>query len=151
MWNEVPENFVPNDFGGVTVTITSGDLDAPLVIDGLNKISVIPDDPEYTLTKADSGMTTVNRIRTTSGKFVIELSDASTSMGSLSTLARLKKPVGITVTDPVTPDLNASSNYAFFEKHSDIVRSAETNMSEFTLIAPIAKMATGGFTIVTAS
>lgn len=148
MWNDTPENFQPNDAGGITLTITSSELDSPLVVDGLNRVSAIFDDPKITKTKVASGMTTFNRRRTTGGKLEFEVSDSSTSMGVLSTLASLEGAVAFTFTDPVTPDLNASCSYCFFEKHPDIVRSEETNMTVWTLECAVLKAKTGGFTIV---
>jgi hypothetical protein len=148
MWNEAPENFQPNDAGGVTLTITSPNLDAPLVVDGLNRVSAIPDDPKVTKSKVASGLTNFNKMRTTGGKLEFEVSDASTSMGTLSTLMNLEEPVAFTFTDPVTPELNASSNYCYFEKHPDIVRTEETNMSVWVLECTVLKAKTGGFSIV---
>lgn len=147
MWNEAPENFQPNDAGGIVLTITSANLDAPLVVDGLNRVSAIPDDPKITKTKVASGMTSFNRMRTTGGRFEFEVSDASSSMGTLSTLMNLEEAVAFTCTDPTTPDLNASCNYCFFEKHPDIVRTEETNMSVWVLECNVLKLKTGGFTI----
>jgi len=151
MWNDAPDNFQPNDAGGISLVITSADLDAALTVDGLNKVSAIPDDAKFTLTKVDSGMTTANKIRTTSGKLVFEVSDSSPSMSTLSILANLGNAIAFAYTDPVTPELNCSSDYCFFEKHSEVVRSAETNTSTFTVVCPVMKVKTGGFTIVTAA
>jgi hypothetical protein len=148
MWNEAPDNFQPNDMGGVTLTITSANLDGPLVVDGLNKVECEPDDDKVTLSKVDSGLTTVNRIRTTSGTLRFEVADSSPSMASLSDLANLSDPVTFAYTDPVTPDLNCSSSYAFFKKHPMVARSAETNVSTFELVCPVLKTKTGGFSVV---
>lgn len=147
MWNDAPENFQPNDAGGITLTITSSDLDGPLTVDGLNRVSVIFDDAKVTKTRVASGMTTFNRIRTKQGRLEFEVSDSSTSMGTLSTLADLENPVAFTFTDPVSPELNASCSYCFFEKHQDIVRSEETNMTVWVLECAVLKAKTGGFTI----
>ena len=148
MWNDAPENFQPNDAGGITLTITSSDLDAPLVVDGLNRVSAIFDDPKITKTKVASGMTTFNKMRTTGGKLEFEVSDSSSSMGTLSVLADLGNAVTFAFTDPVTPELNASCAYCFFEKHPDVVRTAETNMTVWTLECAVLKAKTGGFTII---
>ena len=148
MWNDAPDNFQPNDAGGVTLTITSSELDSPLVVDGLNKVEAEPDDDRFTLSKVDSGMTTVNRIRTTSGTFRFEVSDASPSMDTLSELANLSTPVAVAYTDPVTPSLNCSCAYGFFKKHPMVARSAETNVTQFEIISPVLKCKTGGFSVV---
>jgi hypothetical protein len=148
MWNDAPDNFQPNDAGGVTLTITSANLDSPLVVDGLNKVEAEPDDDKVTLSKVDSGMTTVNRIRTTSGTLRFEVSDSSPSMTLLSQLANLPDPIAFAFTDPVTPDLNASSSYGFFKKHPMISRTAETNVTTFEVTCPVLKCKTGGFSIV---
>jgi len=147
MWNDAPENFQPNDAGGITLTITSSDLDGPLTVDGLNRVSVIFDDAKITKTRVASGMTTFNKIRTKQGRLEFEVSDSSTSMGTLSTLADLENPVAFTFTDPVSPELNASCSYCFFEKHQDIVRSEETNMTVWVLECAVLSAKTGGFTI----
>src|SRR4030042_1842529 len=105
MWNDAPENFQPNDAGGITLTITSSDLDAPLVVDGLNRVSAIFDDPKITKTKVASGMTTFNKMRTTGGQLEFEMSP-------------------------------------------DVVRTAETNMTVWTLECAVLKAKTGGFTII---
>ena len=151
MWNETPENFQPNDADGVTLTITSANLDTPHVVDGLNKVSVMFDDAKITKTRVASGMTSFNKIRTSAGKLEFEVSDASSSMGTLSTLANLEEPVSFAFTDPTTPDLNASCGFCFFEKHSDIVRSEETNMTTWVLECALLKAITGGFTVVVTS
>jgi hypothetical protein len=151
MWNETPEDFTPNDAGGISLVISSADLDAALVVDGLDKVTAQHDDAKYTLSKVASGLTNVNKIRTTSGKLMFDVSDASTSMGPLSTLAEAGSQLSFAFTDPVSPELNCSSGYCFLEKHPDVVRSAETNVTTFTLICPILKARTGGFSIVVAS
>lgn len=148
MWNEAPDNFQPNDAGGITLAITSENLDALLVVDGLNKVACEPDDDKFSLSKVDSGMTTVNRIRTTSGTLSFEVADSSPSMTLLSQLANLPDPVAFVFTDPVTPELNCSSGYCFFKKHPGVARSAETNVTAFELVCPVLKTATGGFSIV---
>ena len=148
MWNEAPENFQPNDAGGLALKISSSELDSPLMVDGLNRVSVIFDDEKVSKTKVASGMTTFNKMRTTGGRLEFEVSDSSTSMGTLSTLMALEKPVSFTFTDPVSPDLKASCSYCFFQKHPDIVRSEETNMTVWILECAVLKAKTGGFTIV---
>ena len=148
MWNEAPENFQPNDAGGIVLTITSANLDAPLVVDGLNRVSAIPDDPKITKTKVASGMTNFNKMRTTGGRLEFEVGDSSPSMGTLSTLMNLEEAVAFTFTDPTTPELNTSCNYCFFEKHPDIVRTEETNMTVWVLECTVLKCITGGFSIV---
>jgi hypothetical protein len=148
MWNDAPDNFQPNDAGGLTFTITSANLDGPLVVDGLNKVEVEPDDDKFTLSKVDSGMTTANRIRTTSGTARIEVADSSPSMSLLSQLANLSDPVAFVFTDPVTPELNSSCSYCFFKKHPMVARSAETNVTTFELVCPVLKTKTGGFSII---
>jgi len=151
MWNESPENFQPNDAGGVVFKISSANLDAPLVVDGLNKVTISFDDAKFSTSKAASGMTTVNKMRTKVGKAEIEVMDSSTSMDTLSTLADLEEAISFTFTDPVTPNLNSSCAYCFLEKHADIARNEETNMSTWTLVCPVLKTKTGGFTIVVES
>ena len=148
MWNEAPENFQPNDAGGIVLKISSKHIDAPLVVDGLNKVTVTPDGPKISKSKVASGMTTFNKLRVTGGKIEFEVSDSSTSMGVLSTLANLEEPVSFTFTDPVSPDLNASCGYCFFEKHADIVRNEETNNSVWVIECAVLKAKTGGFTII---
>jgi hypothetical protein len=150
MWNDKPEDFTPNDAGGISLVISSPLLDAALVVDGLDKVTAQPDDAGFTLSKVASGLTNVNNIRTTSGKLMFDVSNASTSMGTLSTLVAAKAQCSFAFTDPVSPELNCSSGYCFFEKHPDVVRSAETNVSTFTFICPILKVKTGGFSIVVA-
>ena len=151
MWNDAPENFTPNDAGGISFVVNSSLLEAALVVDGLDKVTAQHDDAKVSLSKVSSGLTNVNRIRTTSGKVMIDVSDASTSMGTLSTLAEAGSQCSITYTDPVTPELNCSSGYCFIEKHPDVVRSGETNVTTFTFICPVLKARTGGFSIVVAA
>ena len=121
MWNDAPENFQPNDAGGISLVVTSSLLDASLVVDGIDKVTAQHDDAKVTLSKVSSGLTNVNKIRTTSGKIMVDVSDASTSMGTLSTLAEAEAQCAVTFTDPVSPDLNCSSAYCFLEKHPDTV------------------------------
>ena len=151
MWNDAPQHFQPNDAGGISLTITSTNLDGPLVVDGLNKVECEPDDDKFTLSKVDSGMTTVNKIRTTSGTLRFEVADSSPSMSTLSQLANLSDPVAFVFTDPVTPELNSSGAYCFFKKHPMIARSAETNVTQFELITDVLKTKTGGFSVVVTS
>jgi len=148
MWNDAPENFVPNDAGGISLVITSALLDAALVVDGLDKVTAQHDDAKFSLSKVASGLTNLNKIRTTSGKLVFDVSNASTSMGALSTLAEAGAVCAFTFTDPVSPDLNCSSGYCVLEKHPDIVRGKETENSTFTFVCPVLKARTGGFSIV---
>ena len=147
MWNDSPDNFNPNDAGGITLTITSSDLDAPLVVDGLEKVEVAFADDDFTTSKVASGMTVVNRIRTTEGTLTFEVSDASPSMSVLSTLCDLKKAIAFSFTDDVTPDLNASCGYCFIKKLPTIGRGKETNNSTFEVLCPVLKAKTGGFSI----
>jgi hypothetical protein len=151
MWNDTPDNFQPNDMGGVSLVITSAELDGPLTVDGLNKVEAEPDDDKFTMTRVESGMTTVNKIRTTSGTFRFEVSDSSPSMSTLSTLANLGGPVTVAYTDPVTPELNCSVSFGYFKKHPMVARSAETNITTFEVIAPVMKCVTGGFSVVVTS
>ena len=151
MWNETPENFTPNDAGGIVFKISSASLDAPLVVDGLGKVAVSFDDAKFTTTKVASGMTAVNKMRTKLGKAEIDVMDSSSSMGVLSALANREEPIGWTFTDPVSPELNASCGYAFIEKHSDINRDEETNTTTWTIICPVLKAITGGFVVVVES
>jgi hypothetical protein len=148
MWNNAPENFMPNDAGGISLVITSPLMDAALSVDGLDKVTGSHDDTKVTLSKVASGLTNVNRIRTSSGKLTFDVSDASSSMGVLSTLSDAGAQCSFKFTDPVSPELNTSCGYCFFEKHPDVVRSGETNNSSFILICPVLKMRTGGFSVV---
>lgn len=150
MWNESPEDFAPNDAGGISFVVNSSLLDAALVVDGLDKVTAQFDDAKFTLSKVASGLTNVNRIRTSSGKLMIDVSDASTSMGPLSILADGTSACSVAFTDPVSPELNCSSSYCFLEKHPDVVRSGETNVTSFTFVCPVLKARTGGFSIVVA-
>lgn len=148
MYNEAPENFQPNDAGGISLVITSKNLETPLSVDGLNRVSAIPDGPKVSKSRVASGLISFNRIRNKGGKLEFEISDASTSMGVLSTLMDLEQPVAFKFTDPVSPELNVSCGYCFFEKHPDVVRSEETNNTVWTLECAVLKLKTGGFTVV---
>jgi hypothetical protein len=146
MYNETPSSYEPNDMGGATFTILSDDRD-PLVVDGLNRVTAAFTDDDFTLTRAGSGMTAVNRIRSSNGTVEIEVLDSSESMDILSEMANDKKPLSFTFTDPITPKLNCSSSYCFVTKHPDIVRQDETQMSVFSFLCPVLTAKTGGFTV----
>ena len=148
MWNDAPLEFVPNDAGGLSFQIFSPLLETPLVVDGLEKVSCKPDEDKFTLSSVASGMTTPNRIRTTKGTASIEVSDASPSMETLSTLANAGVYIGFVFKDPTTPKLNCESTYCFLKQGVSVERGKETGTTMFEITCPILKTETGGFSVV---
>ena len=148
MWNDAPLEFSPNDAGGLSLQIFSPLLETPLVVDGLERVTCKPDEDKFTLSSAASGMTVPNRIRTTKGTLTFEVSDASPSMETLSTLANADVYIGFVFKDPVTPNLDCQSTYCFMKMGISVDRGKETMNTTFEVICPILKTQTGGFSVV---
>lgn len=134
MYYEKPENFKEYDPSKWVLTITSSELDGPLVVDGLHTFTGSKTNPKITITEANSGMATPNISHSKTGEFTFEVWESSPSNLVLDQLIKSGSYVSFTCTNPTLPMKNVSSTYAFFEKPGEVKGDKEVGAISYKLI-----------------